>query len=132
MGPGILIKSLLQGSFSLLIFGFTQILMDLQPLFSIITCTYNSDNFVESNINSVIGQTYKNYEHLFIDGNSSDNTLDIISKYQSKYPQKVNLHSRAPQGISDAFNECIREAKGQYIIHLNSDDSFYNNQECSV
>jgi len=94
--------------------------------FSIITCTYNSENFLKKNIRSVAVQTYANYEHIFIDGNSSDNTLEIIEEYKKKTPAKVRIHKTNPKGISNAMNEGIKKASGEFLIHLHSDDSFFD------
>ena len=55
-----------------------------KPLFSIITVTRNSEKHVEECIKSVLGQKYKNFEYIIIDGKSSDQTLKIIKKYQKK------------------------------------------------
>lgn len=100
--------------------------MNKEPFFSIITCTKNSDRFLARNIKSVSEQTFKNFEHIFIDGGSSDKTLEMIKDYQRKYPQKVKLFLRKPKGIADAMNWGIRKANGKYLIHLHSDDGFYN------
>ena len=71
---------------------------------SIITATSNSQNFIGSNINSINDQTYKNYEHIIIDNNSQDNTLEII-KNNGK---NVKIISEKDNGIYDAFNKGIR------------------------
>jgi len=63
----------------------------VQPFFSIVTCTYNSERFVQRNIDSVRSQTFKNYEHIFIDGYSKDRTVQIIRDYLSKSKSKVKL-----------------------------------------
>ena len=97
------------------------------PIFSIITCTYNSQDYLEQNILSVKKQKFKNYEHIFIDGDSKDNTIELIQNYQKDYPEIVKLFTRTPKGISNAFNEGIKESNGKYLIHLNSDDSFFDN-----
>ena len=94
--------------------------------YSIITCTLNSAEFLKKNIDSVKSQAYKNYEHIFIDGFSTDGTLEIIRRYQSEYPDKVSLHQIKPQGISNAMNEGIKFITGDYLIHLHSDDNFYD------
>lgn len=94
--------------------------------YSIITCTLNSDQFLEKNINSVKSQKYEDYEHIFIDGFSNDDTTEIIKKYQSEYPNKVFLHQIKPNGISNAMNLGIKMATGDFLIHLHSDDNFYN------
>ena len=94
--------------------------------FSIITCTYNSAVFLEKNINSVKKQMYENYEHIFIDGFSSDKTPEIIKKYKQENPENIIFFQTKPKGISSAMNEGIRKAKGDYLIHLHSDDSFFD------
>lgn len=52
-----------------------------KPFFSIITCTYNSDKFIRDNLNSAKQQTYKNFEHIFVDGFSNDSTYEILLKH---------------------------------------------------
>jgi glycosyltransferase involved in cell wall biosynthesis len=94
--------------------------------FSVITCTYNSDKYIEKNIRSIENQTFQNFEHIFIDGFSSDKTIAIIKKYQSKFPCKVKLFQFKPKGIANAMNKGIKKSQGEYIIHLHSDDSFVN------
>lgn len=97
-----------------------------RPFFSIVTCTRNSEEFLKENINSVKSQTFKDYEHIFIDGFSSDRTLQVIKSYQKKDPKRVWFFRFPPKGISDAFNIGIRKGTGLWIIFLNSDDRFYN------
>lgn len=101
--------------------------MKNKPLFSVVTCAYNSGKYLQKNIDSVESQIFDNYEHIFIDGNSTDETVSMIKKYQQKYPDRIKLFSLAPKGISNAMNEGIRRSSGQFIIHLHSDDSFYSN-----
>ena len=94
--------------------------------FSIITCTYNSSNYLESNITSVKNQSHRDFEHIFIDGFSSDNTASIIKKYQAEYPDNVFFYQYPPCGISNAMNQGIAKSRGEYLIHLHSDDSFFD------
>ncbi len=96
--------------------------------FSIITCTYNSEIYIKKNIGSVKNQTYKNYEHIFIDAFSTDSTVEIIKRYQQEFPDKVKLFQFKPNGISNAMNRGIEKSQGEYLIHLHSDDSFYDNK----
>lgn len=96
------------------------------PKFSIITCTYNSEDFLQKNIDSISSQSYTDFEHLFIDGKSSDNTTGIIKKYQEKLGEKVRLVSKPAKWISNAMNTGIQEASGEYLIHLHSDDKLHN------
>jgi glycosyltransferase involved in cell wall biosynthesis len=93
--------------------------------FSIITCSYNSEKYIKKNINSIKNQTFKDFEHIFIDGFSSDKTLEIIKKHQKEFPDKVKIYQFKPQGISNAMNKGIEKSSGEYLIHLHSDDSFY-------
>ena len=97
-----------------------------QPFFSIITCTKNMTDFVKKNISSVQTQTFKDLEHIFIDGYSKDNTLKIIKKYRQQSNRPVIIHQTKPQGISHAMNLGIKKANGRYLIHLHADDYFYN------
>ena len=56
--------------------------ISMQPKFSIITVTFNADKVLEKTIQSVISQTYRNMEHIVVDGGSKDHTFDIVKKYQ--------------------------------------------------
>ena len=94
--------------------------------FSIITCTYNSEKYVQKNIDSVKNQTFRDFEHIFIDGFSTDGTVEIIKRYQSEFPKRVKFFQYTPTGISSAMNKGIKKASGEYINHLHSDDSFYS------
>lgn len=92
-----------------------------KPFFSIITCTYNSEKFIERNIKSVEIQTYANYEHVIIDGQSTDKTRQILAR---KKRHELKIFEYPPKGISNAHNLGIKRSIGKYIIHLNSDDYF--------
>jgi len=99
-----------------------------KPYFSIITCTKNSEKFLRKNIDSVKAQTFKDYEHIFIDGFSNDETRKMIESYKRVNRKSVKVFQKKPLGISDAMNEGIKRARGKYIIHLHSDDYFYDNK----
>ncbi len=90
------------------------------PFFSIITCTRNSSKFIRTCLDSVKSQTFTDYEHIIIDGNSTDDTTRIIESYGLKY------QSAKPQGIANAMNLGIKSAQGKYLYFLNSDDSFFS------
>ncbi|MEI6480334.1 MAG: glycosyltransferase family 2 protein [bacterium] len=101
------------------------------PFFSIITCTYNSSKYLEKNILSVKNQNFKDFEHIFIDGFSTDNTLKIIKEYQDEFPNQVKVFQYKPEGISKAMNQGTKESSGEYIIHLHSDDSLFDDNVLS-
>jgi len=86
---------------------------------SIITVTYNSGKYLEECIQSVIMQGYHDIEHIIVDGKSTDNTLDIIKKYQSHIAKTI---SETDRGIYDAINKGMAMATGDIIGNLNSDD----------
>ncbi len=95
--------------------------------FSIITCTYNSEEYLQQNINSVKNQTFRDFEHVFIDGFSTDGTVKMIKKYRQEFPDKVKFFQFPAKGIGNAMNKGINKSLGKYIIHLHSDDSFFDN-----
>lgn len=94
-----------------------------QPTISIITVTYNAGQFIEVTLNSVSHQTFTNYEHIIIDGKSSDDTLDIIQRCNNR---RLRVYSEPDNGLYDAMNKAIKLAKGKYIIFLNAGDQFFS------
>jgi glycosyltransferase involved in cell wall biosynthesis len=92
---------------------------DEKILVSIITVCYNASKTIEQTIQSVINQSYPNIEYIIIDGNSTDNTLEIVRKYESKISTII---SEPDNGIYDAMNKGIRLAKGELIGMINADD----------
>lgn len=91
---------------------------------SIITVCYNSASTLETTILSVAGQTYNNIEYIIVDGNSDDDTLEIVSKYENKIDKFI---SEPDFGLYDAMNKGIKMATGDLIGILNSDDTFFSN-----
>ncbi|OGH88662.1 MAG: hypothetical protein A3J93_01030 [Candidatus Magasanikbacteria bacterium RIFOXYC2_FULL_42_28] len=94
--------------------------------FSIITCTYNSAAFLKKNINSVLGQSFGDFEHIFIDAYSSDGTIKLINEYKKLFPNRVKFFQIPPKGISNAMNKGTSQASGDYLIHLHADDNFFS------
>ena len=91
---------------------------------TIITVCYNSAVTIEKTILSVASQTYKNIEYIIIDGNSKDNTIEIVKKHKSII---TNWISETDKGLYDAMNKGITMATGDLIGILNSDDTFHSN-----
>jgi len=92
---------------------------------SIITVSYNSIKFIESCINSVKNQSYRDIEHILVDGASNDGTLSLLNNMRNNFSTLV---SEPDRGIYDAMNKGIQLAKGDVIGFLNSDD-FYDNDK---
>jgi len=93
------------------------------PLVSIITPSYNQGDFIEETILSVKNQDYPNIEHIIVDGGSTDNTLDVLKKYEGTY--NMRWISEPDEGQSDAINKGINMASGDIIAWLNSDDVYF-------
>ncbi len=91
---------------------------------SIITVTYNSSKTLKDTLESVLKQTYKNYEHIIVDGLSKDNTMQIVKEYEEKYNGKLIYISEKDSGLYDAMNKGIKMATGDIIGILNSDDVY--------
>lgn len=93
-----------------------------KPLVSVITPTYNRESTIERSIRSVLNQTYENFEYLIVDDGSTDNTLDVISKFNDSRIRIIQLEKNS--GQSAAMNAGIDSARGSFITFLDSDDEF--------
>lgn len=93
---------------------------------SIITATYNSEKTLRDTLDSILKQTYTDYEHIIIDGLSKDTTMEIVKEYEAKYQGKLKYISEKDTGLYDAMNKGIQMATGDIIGLLNSDDIYAN------
>ena len=91
--------------------------------FTIITITFNSREYLEETIRSVIAQDFPDLEYIIIDGGSTDGSLDIIREYADRDP-RIHWTSEPDEGIADAFNKGIARATGEIVGILNSDDTY--------
>lgn len=89
---------------------------------SILTPSYNSGAYIERAIKSVLHQDYQNYEHIIVDGGSTDNTQEVLEKHEH-----LNWVSEKDKGQSDAMNKAFKMSKGDIIVYLNADDYFNPN-----
>lgn len=92
---------------------------------SIIIPTYNASKTLSSALESILKQSFSDYEILIIDGLSTDNTIDIAKSYNDK---RIKINSERDNGIYDAMNKGIQLAKGEWIYFLGSDDRFYDSE----
>lgn len=90
---------------------------------SIVTICYNVAEDLKKTIQSVSTQTYTNIEFIIVDGNSSDNTLNVISKHEGIITKWI---SEPDKGIYDAMNKGIDMSTGDWIIFMNAGDEFYS------
>lgn len=91
---------------------------------SIITVTYNSEKYLKETIESVLKQIDYLFEYIIIDGESKDQTIDIIKKYIPLFKGKLRYISEPDHGIYDAMNKGIKIAQGEIIGLINSDDYY--------
>lgn len=84
---------------------------------SIITVSFNQGRFIRQNIESVLCQKYPNFEHIIIDGGSTDNTVSVLKEYLH-----LNWISEKDRGQSDGLNKGFRKATGDVVVWINSDD----------
>ncbi|MDP4211270.1 MAG: glycosyltransferase family 2 protein [Bacteroidota bacterium] len=91
------------------------------PVISIITIVFNGEKYLEQTIRSVLDQNYPHIQYIIIDGGSTDESVNIIKKYEKHIHYWV---SEKDKGISDAFNKGIARATGDVIGIINADDWF--------
>ena len=101
-----------------------EIINKIFPLFSIVIPTYNRAHFLSKAIESILAQTYINWELLIIDDGSTDNTKELVLKY---IDSRIRYIWQENQERSAARNNGIKQAKGEYICFLDSDDYFLEN-----
>lgn len=92
-----------------------------ENLVSIITPMYNSEKYVGRTIESVLSQTYKEWEMIIVNDGSIDNSVKIVEKYADK-DSRINLINQPNGGCASARNNALRNASGRYVCFLDSDD----------
>ena len=93
-----------------------------EELVSIVMPAYNVEKYIEESIESVLYQTYSNWELIIVNDCSLDNTYKIIKKYHKKDSRIKSYSLLKNQGVANARNIAINNAKGKYITFLDSDD----------
>ena len=94
---------------------------------SVITVTYNAQHTIERTLKSVAEQSYPHIEHIIVDGESTDSTLSLISKFNPEFNSGPNskIVSESDRGIYDAMNKAAAMATGDYLCFLNAGDTFF-------
>ena len=90
---------------------------------SIIIATYNSEKTLRRALDSVLNQSYQDWECIVVDGASKDNTIGIVKEYVKK-DSRFRYNSEPDHGIYDAFNKGWKMAKGEWVMYLGSDDEY--------
>ena len=99
--------------------------MTNDKLVSIIIPVYNASRFLEETINSIQEQTYSNWEAIFIDDCSSDNSYDIIKQYQKNDKRIKVIKNKINNGVAISRNNGIDYVKGEYLCFLDADDKWH-------
>ncbi|KAB1155825.1 glycosyltransferase family 2 protein [Flavobacterium luteum] len=96
----------------------------MSPFFSIIIPSFNAENTIITALESILQQTFKDFEIRIVDGLSTDKTLEIIRGIDDN---RIIVHSDKDKGIYDAMNKGIHYAQGEWLYFIGSDDYLYNN-----
>ena len=86
---------------------------------SIVTVVYNGEASIESAINSVLSQDYKDIEYIVVDGASKDDTMKVVNQYKNQISTVI---SKPDKGIYDAMNKAVSHSNGDFVMFLNCGD----------
>jgi len=104
-------------------------MMSNMPVVSVVTVCYNAEKSIRRVLDSVISQTYSDFEYIIKDGASTDRTNEIINDYKVAFEKKgiaLIYKSEKDNGIYDAMNQAVSLCSGTWINFMNADDSFYD------
>ncbi len=92
---------------------------------SVITPAYNAEKYISEAVESILDQTFSNFEYIVLDDRSDDDTAKIVEKYSEEDERIVLIRNPRRLGISENRNEGVRRAKGKYIVWQDADDISY-------
>jgi glycosyltransferase involved in cell wall biosynthesis len=92
-----------------------------KPLVSVLMCVFNAENYLDEAIESILQQTFSDFEFIILDDGSKDNSLKIIQKHAARDP-RIKVISRENRGIIPSRNELLAASKGEYIAVMDADD----------
>ena len=95
--------------------------------FSIILPVYNVEKYIEKCINSILNQTYTDFEIVVVNDETPDNSMEIVEKIAELYPDKINIVNQKNKGLGGARNTGVANAKGDYVLFVDSDDYIESN-----
>jgi glycosyltransferase involved in cell wall biosynthesis len=95
-------------------------------------CAYNLEKIINTSIESVLDQDFENYELIIVNDSSEDNTLNVLKKYEKQANGKIKIiDNKVNKGLSASRNIAIGQARGEYIVHLDGDDTLYDRNTLS-
>lgn len=92
-----------------------------KPLVSVLMCVFNAENYLDEAIESILQQTFSDFEFIILDDGSKDNSLKIIQKHAAR-DRRIRVISRENRGIIPSRNELLAESKGEYVAVMDADD----------
>lgn len=98
------------------------------PVFSIIVPTFNAADTLRACLESIVGQTYRDFEVVLVDGDSRDETLDVANSFTPNLGTQLILHSSPDEGPYDAMNRGVGLARGAWLLFLGADDTLYETE----
>ena len=103
--------------------------MNNSPFFSVVIPTYNRENIIKKAIDSVLSQSFQDFEIIIIDDCSTDNSRNIIEKFASQYPYIIEpIYNENNLGVTRSRNIALSHCSGEVITYLDGDDLFYKNK----
>lgn len=95
------------------------------PKISVIMSTYNGKKFIRRSVNSLLNQTYRDFEIIICDDGSTDGTLEILNQYDELHSNIKVIQNEQNLGLPGSLNRCIQIAKGEYLARMDDDDVSY-------
>ncbi len=99
--------------------------MNKQPFFTVAIPMYNGEKYIARTIDSVLGQSFEDYEIIVVNDGSADSGPQIVAQYAEK-DSRIAMIEKENGGVSSARNCAISNAKGRYIFFLDSDDTMWD------
>jgi len=98
------------------------------PRVSVVVSAYNHEKYIRALLDSILNQTFKNYELIIIDDGSTDSTADVIEEVAKQYPEKIRFIRQQNNGLARTINTAFKMCRGEYIAPVGSDDVWLPNK----
>jgi glycosyltransferase involved in cell wall biosynthesis len=92
------------------------------PLFSVITVCLDAKAHLAETLDSVLAQSFKDFEYVIADGGSTDGTVELLRAYGPRFDGRMKCVSEPDDGLFDAMNKALARASGEYVVYLGADD----------
>lgn len=98
------------------------------PFVTVIMPVYNCEQYISSSINSILDQSYANFEFIIVDDASTDRTTNLLSKIKKRDKRIILVKNKKNEGVTKSLNRAVKKAKGKYILRMDADDWSYPNR----